>query len=176
MKLDFIPLDKLSVSKANMRFSKSVPDVSDILPTVRKRGVIQPIIVRPQPCPEPVEGCAPDAFEILAGSRRYHAALVVAEEKRAMGETLKALIRDALDGTNGRDKKDRWVPRWMQFPPSGYSQRGGIGTVAACDALMKAKAVHDSSRAEPDMPDRCARGRAVPLPDDGEEGGERLAA
>ena len=56
MKLDFIPLDKLSVSKANMRFSKSAPDVSDILPTVRKRGVIQPIIVRPQSCPEPVEG------------------------------------------------------------------------------------------------------------------------
>ena len=67
MKLDFIPLDKLSVSKANMRFSKSAPDVSDILPTVRKRGVIQPIIVRPQSCPEPVEGRAPDAFEILAG-------------------------------------------------------------------------------------------------------------
>lgn len=93
MKLDFIPLNKLSVSKANMRFSKSVPDVSDILPTVRKRGVIQPIIVRPQSCPEPVgpqatEGqrCVPDAFEILAGSRRYHAALIVAEEKRAMGE------------------------------------------------------------------------------------------
>ena len=61
MKLDFIPLDKLSVSKANMRFSKSAPDVSDILPTVRKRGVIQPIIVRPQSCPEPVEGRAPDA-------------------------------------------------------------------------------------------------------------------
>ncbi|MBS49077.1 MAG: chromosome partitioning protein ParB [Sphingobium sp.] len=86
MKLDFIPLDKLSVSKANMRFSKSAPDVSDILPTVRKRGVIQPIIVRPQSCPEPVEGRAPDAFEILAGSRRYHAAMIVAAEKRAMGE------------------------------------------------------------------------------------------
>ncbi|KAK0339391.1 hypothetical protein LTR94_034706, partial [Friedmanniomyces endolithicus] len=76
-----------------MRFSKSAPDVSDILPTVRKRGVIQPIIVRPNPCPELVgpeatEGqrCAPDAFEILAGSRRYHAAMIVAAEKRAMGE------------------------------------------------------------------------------------------
>lgn len=78
MKLDFIPLDKLCVSKANMRFSKSVPDVSDILPTVRQRGVIQPVIVRPN--------CTPGAFEIIAGSRRFHAALIVAEEKRAMGE------------------------------------------------------------------------------------------
>src|SRR3546814_7932036 len=42
MKLDFIPLDKLSVSKANMRHGKKPPDISDILPTVRARGVIQP--------------------------------------------------------------------------------------------------------------------------------------
>lgn len=78
MKLDFIPLAKLSVSKANMRYAKKAPDVSDILPTVRKRGVIQPVIVR--------ANCAPDAFEIIAGSRRFHAALIVAAERRATGE------------------------------------------------------------------------------------------
>lgn len=93
MKLDFIPLSKLSISKTNMRFAKTAPDVSDILPTVRRRGVIQPIIVRPNPCPEPVgpqatagQRCVPDAYEIVAGSRRFHAALIVAEEKRAMGD------------------------------------------------------------------------------------------
>uniref|UniRef100_UPI003A841519 hypothetical protein n=1 Tax=Sphingomonas sp. GlSt437 TaxID=3389970 RepID=UPI003A841519 len=47
MKLDFIPLDKLVVSKANMRYGRKAPDVSDILPTVRSRGVIQPVIVAP---------------------------------------------------------------------------------------------------------------------------------
>lgn len=47
MKLDFIALDKLVVSKANMRYARKAPDVADILPTVRRRGVIQPIIVRP---------------------------------------------------------------------------------------------------------------------------------
>ena len=78
MKLDFIPLSKLSISKTNMRYARKAPDVADILPTVRRRGVIQPIIVRPN--------CAPDAFEIVAGSRRFHAALIVAEEKRATGE------------------------------------------------------------------------------------------
>lgn len=40
MKLEFIPLDKLCVSKANMRYAKKAPDVSDILPTVRARGII----------------------------------------------------------------------------------------------------------------------------------------
>jgi ParB family chromosome partitioning protein len=72
MKLDFIDLGKLSVSKANMRYAKKAPDVSDILPTVRKRGVIVPLLVRPN--------CSPDAFEIVAGARRYHAARIVAEE------------------------------------------------------------------------------------------------
>lgn len=72
MKLEFIPLGKLSVSRANMRYAKKAPDVSDILPTVRSRGVIQPLIVRPN--------CASGAFEILGGARRYHAALIVAGE------------------------------------------------------------------------------------------------
>ena len=72
MKLEFIALDKLSVSKANMRYGRKVPDVSDILPTVRARGILQPLIVRPN--------CAPDGFEIVAGARRFHAASIVAGE------------------------------------------------------------------------------------------------
>jgi ParB family transcriptional regulator, chromosome partitioning protein len=72
MKLDFLPLGKLVVSKANMRYAKKAPDVSDILPTVRRRGVIQSLIVRPN--------CEPGEFEILAGARRFHAARIVAAE------------------------------------------------------------------------------------------------
>jgi len=85
MKLEFLPLDKLSVSKANMRHGRKAPDVSDLLPTVRRRGVLQTLLVRPSPCPEPVEGCESGMFEIVAGSRRYHAARIVAEE-RAVAE------------------------------------------------------------------------------------------
>lgn len=77
MKLDFIPLDRLSVSKTNMRYAKRAPDVSDILPTVRKRGVIQPVIVRPN--------CGPGLFEIVAGFRRFTAAEIVAAERIAAG-------------------------------------------------------------------------------------------
>ncbi|GLV23872.1 chromosome partitioning protein ParB [Sphingobium sp. TomTYG45] len=61
-----------------MRYGKKAPDVSDILPTVRSRGVIQPVIVRPN--------CAPDGYEIVAGSRRFHAAKIVADERRATGD------------------------------------------------------------------------------------------
>jgi len=73
MKLEFIPLDKLCVSKANMRYARKAPDVSDILPTVRARGIIQTLVVRPNGMP--------GHFEILAGARRYHAALIVAGER-----------------------------------------------------------------------------------------------
>jgi len=83
MKLEFVPLDKLSVSKTNMRHGGKVPDVLDILPTVRKRGVVQPVIVRPN--------CGPDAFEIVAGRRRFVAALIVADERRAAGEDVEPL-------------------------------------------------------------------------------------
>ena len=72
MTLVFIDQDKLSVSKTNMRYGRKAPDVSDILPTVRKRGVIQTLLVRPN--------CQDGHFEIVAGSRRFHAARIVAQE------------------------------------------------------------------------------------------------
>jgi ParB family chromosome partitioning protein len=72
MTLAFIDQNKLSVSKTNMRYGKKAPDVTDILPTVRKRGVIQTLLVRPNG----QEG----HFEIVAGSRRFHAAKIVAAE------------------------------------------------------------------------------------------------
>jgi len=77
MKLAFLPLDKLVVSRTNMRYGKRAPDVSDILPSVRRRGVLQPVIVRPN--------CAPDGYEIVAGARRFTAATIVADERRAEG-------------------------------------------------------------------------------------------
>ncbi|HEU4959977.1 MAG TPA: ParB N-terminal domain-containing protein [Sphingomonas sp.] len=86
MELQFIELGKLSISKANMRYAKKAPDVTDLLPTVRKRGVIVPVLVRPNPVPSEVEGCAPDSFEIVAGARRFTAASIVAGERRAEGQ------------------------------------------------------------------------------------------
>jgi ParB family transcriptional regulator, chromosome partitioning protein len=80
MELQFIDLGKLCVSKANMRHTKKAPDVSDILPTVRKRGVIVPVLVRPNG--------TPDTFEIVAGARRFHAASLIADERRAEGQDI----------------------------------------------------------------------------------------
>ena len=78
MELKHIAIDRLTVSKANMRKRGRKPDIANILPSVRARGVLVPLIVRP------VDG-GEDRFEIVAGKRRYHAALAVAEE--AEGQT-----------------------------------------------------------------------------------------
>ncbi|MBO9621678.1 MAG: ParB/RepB/Spo0J family partition protein [Sphingomonas sp.] len=72
MTLMFIAQDRLSVSRTNMRHSRKAPDVSDILPTIRKRGVIQTLLVR---------ACETEGdYEIVAGARRFHAAQLVAAE------------------------------------------------------------------------------------------------
>lgn len=100
MRLDFVPLDKLSVSRTNMRFAKRAPDVSDILPTVRKRGVLQPVLVRPNAAPaNDTDAC----FEIVAGFRRYTAAGIVAEERRAAGEEVEPMPCAILDASDDAD-------------------------------------------------------------------------
>ncbi len=72
MKLDFIELGKLSIAKTNMRGKGKDPDVADILPSIRARGIIVPLIVRPN--------CAAGHFEIVAGRRRFTAVNAVARE------------------------------------------------------------------------------------------------
>jgi ParB family chromosome partitioning protein len=61
-------------------------------------------------------------------------------------KTLKKIVRDHLDGTDGRRKVERWVPKWMAFPPAAYTVRGGVGTVAALAKVEAARSAED----EPD--------------------------
>jgi len=76
MQLSHIPLDRLSVSALKMRHAKKAPDLADILPSVRARGILQPLLVRPKGNGE--------RFEIVAGRRRYLAARALAEERGAV--------------------------------------------------------------------------------------------
>lgn len=95
MKLDFIDLGKLAVSCANMRHAKAAPDVADILPTVRARGVLVPVLVR--------ANGTPDTFEIVAGARRFHAASLVAAERAAAGEEAEPLPCAILEAADDAD-------------------------------------------------------------------------
>jgi ParB family chromosome partitioning protein len=71
MELRHIDYGKLSISPLNMRFG-TVPDVSDILPTIRKRGILQPLLVR--------QNGSPETFEVVAGARRLTAAGIIVAE------------------------------------------------------------------------------------------------
>jgi len=79
-------------------------------------------------------------------------------------KTIKKIVRDHLDGTDGRTRHENWVPRWMAFPPSAYTARGGVGSVKAHAKVEAARAV-DS---EPEPP---ATPGAALVPEE-----ERLAA
>jgi len=88
MELVHVDLSRLSVSPANMRHGRKAPDISDILPSVRARGILMPLLVRPND--------EAGHFEIVAGRRRYHAALTLAEEGSVV-EPLPCAIMEAGD-------------------------------------------------------------------------------
>jgi ParB family transcriptional regulator, chromosome partitioning protein len=88
MKLAHIDQDRLSISPANMRGGKKPPDISDILPSVRARGVLVPLLVR--------QNGSAETFEIVAGRRRYCAAQIVANENGSP-EPLPCAIMEAGD-------------------------------------------------------------------------------
>ncbi|WP_448664611.1 ParB/RepB/Spo0J family partition protein [Sphingomonas sp. CJ20] len=114
MELKHIDLASLCISAANMR-AKGKPDISNILPSVRARGVLVPLIVRP------AEG--EGRFEIVAGKRRYHAALAVADESGerdalpcaviAAGDDAAALEASLIENV-ARLNPDE-VTRWESF-------------------------------------------------------------
>lgn len=115
MKLAHINLCKLSVSKTNMRYAKRPPDVSDILPSVRKRGVIVPLIVRPNG--------SDDTYEIVAGARRFRAAQLVTAETDIVdpmpcaimeaGDDAAALEASLIENVQRRDADE--VTQWTTF-------------------------------------------------------------
>jgi ParB family chromosome partitioning protein len=73
MTLENFELDNLTISPLNMRHAKKAPDISDLLPSVRTRGILMPLLVR--------RNGSPATAEIVAGRRRYYAAHAVKAER-----------------------------------------------------------------------------------------------
>jgi ParB family chromosome partitioning protein len=73
MQLDHIEFSKLKISKTNMRYRDPIPDVSDILPSIMTKGVLEPLIVRPE------DG----KFGVVAGRRRWFS---LKAKKEKLGE------------------------------------------------------------------------------------------
>ena len=127
---------------------------------------------------------ADDAFYSLICDREVLTAILaeVADESIAKayasdkGKIIKAIIGDCLTGANGRTKRERWVPRWMAFPPSSYTERGEVPTVAEAErvrwlaeAAEASDADIDASEQVEDLPDNADN-------DEGAQGEPALAA
>jgi len=86
MELAHIPLDHLKISHLNMRHGRKAPDISDILPSIRARGIQQPLLVRKNG----------KGYEIVAGRRRFFCAKTIAKDGGAI-EPLPCAIMAAGD-------------------------------------------------------------------------------
>ncbi|HNR78115.1 MAG TPA: partitioning protein, partial [Parvularculaceae bacterium] len=81
-------------------------------------------------------------FELLRDKNMTNAMLAdiaggsVAKANRdATAKAQKAIIRDCLDGRNGREKTPNWRPRWLQFPALSYTQAGKPGAVKRAEKI-----------------------------------------
>lgn len=84
MKLDHLPLEQLKLSPLNVR-AKGGKEIADLLPSIRRLGILQPLLVRPN--------C--EGFEIIAGQRRFHALTSLANE--GIAEPVPCIIMEAGD-------------------------------------------------------------------------------
>ena len=80
-RLKDIPLDQIRANPAQPRKRFDESALASLADSIRERGVLQPVIVRP----------AGDAYELVAGERRWRAAELAGEE------TIPALVDGALD-------------------------------------------------------------------------------
>lgn len=138
MQIDHIPLDHLSVARLNMRRGRKAPDISDILPSVKARGVLSPLFVR--------ANGKPDHFEILAGKRRYYASLEAAKEEEApralpcivlgSGDDAEALEISMIENLLREDPDE--VTQWESFTRLVKEGRS-VEDIAATFALTELK-------------------------------------
>lgn len=80
-----IPLERIRESKTNPRRQVDEAKLAELADNIRQHGVLQPILVRPQP-----KG-GPNSYEIVAGTRRYRAS------KLAGRESIPATVRELTD-------------------------------------------------------------------------------
>ncbi len=79
-----VPIEHLTANPRNPRKSFSDSDLTDLTNSVREKGIVQPLLVRPVPG-------RLDAYEIIAGERRWRAA------QKAGLHDVPVVVRDVTD-------------------------------------------------------------------------------
>jgi ParB family chromosome partitioning protein len=144
MQIEHIALGRLSVAKINMRSGRKQPDVADILPSIKTRGVLAPLFVRPVTVPDGDAGGDADCYEILAGKRRYFASIEAAKESGEArdlpcivlreGDDAEALEISMIENLLRQDPDE--VTQWESFTRLVKEGRG-IEDIAATFALTE---------------------------------------
>ncbi len=70
MELMHIPLSELKIAATNVRHGVRKADFKDLMPSIKQRGILQPLLVRPNG----------QGYEIVAGRRRFLAASALEHE------------------------------------------------------------------------------------------------
>ncbi len=83
-RLRVVPIEFLGPGAHQPRRAFSEAGMEEMVASVRERGILQPLIVRPDPA-------APDRYEIVAGERRWRAA------QRAQLHEVPVIVRDFSD-------------------------------------------------------------------------------
>lgn len=138
MELAHIPLDQLKVSILNMRHSRKAPNVSDILPSIRAKGIQQPLLVRKNG----------KGFEIVAGRRRYFSLKIITKEGKhvepvpcaimATGDDASAIEASLIENVARMDPDD--MSRYETFArlvKEGRSVEDIATTFGATEIMVK---------------------------------------
>lgn len=78
-----VPIDLVRAGRLNPRKDFREDDLADLAESIRQKGVVQPIVVRPDP--------ASGGYEIVAGERRWRAS------QRAQLHQIPVIVRDLSD-------------------------------------------------------------------------------
>jgi ParB family transcriptional regulator, chromosome partitioning protein len=89
MDLMHIPLTELKIAKTNVRFGVKKADFKDLIPSIKERGILQPLLVRPNG----------QGYEIVAGRRRFLAACELEKEGTAIDAVPCAVMAKGDDAT-----------------------------------------------------------------------------
>ncbi|MEP7174658.1 MAG: chromosome partitioning protein ParB [Aestuariivirga sp.] len=75
--------------------------------------------------------------DVVAAILSDIASPAIAEANKAgTGKVQRAIIKDYLDGTNGRQQNADWLPSYFQFPAKAYTVRGGVGVVERWNSVQ----------------------------------------
>ncbi len=87
MKTLDLPFEQLKISRFNMRVNEKKPDLAHILPSVREKGILMPLIVRPE------DGI----YGVVAGRTRWFCLNQIVAEQGSTGAVPCCLMEEGDD-------------------------------------------------------------------------------